>query len=194
MLRKGELYDPVLFCFERGRQEAHRSIKLPPQALIKVSCVVDAPSGLSYFSFFSLRSCIAADKDELILLRSYYIMHIYTHPYIYIVQHKYITFISFYTALQFFIRRAWKKHFCDFQHAARTLDEDKNDFNRQIFIFLRFWKHQKTQKCFFVCTKTSSAQQLITYITYANKYVDQLVLCVKSEADNQVFKGQGSSA
>lgn len=77
MLREGELYDPVLFCFERGRQEAHRSIKLPPQALIKVSCVVDAPSGLSYFPFFCLLRCIDADKDELMLLKNYYIMHIY---------------------------------------------------------------------------------------------------------------------
>lgn len=74
MLREGELYDTVLFCFERGRQEAHWSIKLPPQALIKVSSVVDAPSGLSYFPFFCLRRCIPADKDEL---KYYYIMHIY---------------------------------------------------------------------------------------------------------------------
>lgn len=68
----------------------HRSIKLPPQALIKVSCVVDAPSGLSYF----LYSCIAADKDELIFLKSYNIMHIQPP----MVQYKYIIFVSFYMA------------------------------------------------------------------------------------------------
>lgn len=84
-LQEGELYDPVLFCFERGRQEAHRSIKLPPQALIKVSCVVDAPSGLPYFSF-SVYGVVSADKNELILLKCLYIKHIYPP----IVHYKYI--------------------------------------------------------------------------------------------------------
>lgn len=67
-----------------------------------------------------------------------------------------------------------------------TLDEDKNDFNRfDNFLFLRFWRHQSTR------TKTNS---IVAANNLFKKYVEELVLYVKSKDDNWFIKGQGLSA